>query len=736
MLGILTFYLFFAWFCLPGYLLARASYPELRKTVFPVVAGFVFSQAVFALVAWPCLWIRCSAGTFWLILHPVWAIYVAASACASAVLGGGEASGPVGSWTEPRLAVGMAAERWNHAVVAVGLISYLGWAGMVSRFVSQEFSWQVHVSWEGLTTIATLIGLGLAWSAGFRIPFRRTYDAAYDGDPPWLWTATALTVIALQAVGAAIAARPDWDDAYYLNAVHQYLTGAPLNFEVPSLPGDGLPVPPHMRLLAWELWGATLCRFSGLNPVISHHTFLPPLIVVLAFAAHWSLFRQVLLPRRLVPLAILVLSVGWLFGNLGYNSQGNYLLNRAWQGKTVLWTVVLPVEAVVLWEYLKSPSLRTWLPCALTATGAVALSTSAVFLVMVLVPTFCLTMIVRGGLRVRLPTLVAAVASAGAVVVYGLFLHSQLATFPALSARLAGHGWRLGLYEGVRDHGATGIFWIACLPILATVLPSRPSRAYLVAMPIFLTLTVLNPFLYEPVAKNLTSYITYHRLYWLCSAPVGLAAGAAVNADYVVAARRADRGVQGLLMVFVLAIGLTWLPGHYVWGLNYHGPYPGLEHAWAENLSKFPDQLVPVLQRVSARRWSGGALLFSEDLSPYFVPYHESDVRFVVSRPSNTIEALSMAGRPDEGQERVSLAVDFLEFRGTSTTNITRPRYGNLMNDETVRHLLDKYRVLGVVNLRGRGGVGLRMQRLGFRLSVESGQYQFWERSEVPRTGR
>ena len=91
--------------------------------------------------------------------------------------------------------------------------------------------------------------------------------------------------------------------------------------------------------------------------------------MLLAFAAHWILLETPLLPRRLVPLAALVLCVCWLSGNVGYNTQGNYLLNRAWEGKTVLWAVALPVEVVVLWEFMKAPGPRAWLACALGATG-------------------------------------------------------------------------------------------------------------------------------------------------------------------------------------------------------------------------------------------------------------------------------------------------------------------------------------------------------------------------------
>ena len=86
-----------------------------------------------------------------------------------------------------------------------------------------------------------------------------------------------------------------------------------------------------MRLLAWELWRATLCRFRGVDPSVSQHSLLAGRRVTGLLGAWSSVSKLALLPRRLVPLAALVLCVCWLSGNVGYNTQGNYLLNRAWR---------------------------------------------------------------------------------------------------------------------------------------------------------------------------------------------------------------------------------------------------------------------------------------------------------------------------------------------------------------------------------------------------------------------
>src|SRR5262249_1346785 len=143
-------------------------------------------------------------------------------------------------------------------------------------------------------------------------------------------------------------------------------------------------------------------------------------------------------------------------------------------------------------------------------------------------------------------------------------------------------------------------------------------------------------------------------------------------------------------------IGLLAVPGRYVWSPRNAGPYPGLEPAWGENLLKVPGDLLVLMRAVSRRAGETGRLLFAEHLSPFVVPY-SSKVRFVSSRPSYTYESLDEAGRPEEGMERVSLAVPLLGFRGTAYEYFGDSLVMLQEEDDRARELLKKYDVTHIL---------------------------------------
>jgi hypothetical protein len=731
MIESLAFYGSLVVFCLPGSLAASILFPRARNPIFLVPAGFVISLAILAAVAWPCLWLRAQATTFWGLLAVAWVAFLAASLRALPKIRGGwrpEADEEVAEAPAPTTA--QVEGGWSGRVVSVLLIAYLAWAAVVSYGLLRRLSVSPEQAWPDWFLLAACLGIGAAGAPELARARRRLGGPSPGAAPSPLWTYAAMGMIASLAVGVALQARPDWDDGEYLADVLRYSEGGTLNRECATLPGEGLLAAPHMRLLAWELFGATLCRASGVHPMVSHRTLLPPLLLLMAFAVHWELLAELLLPRRLVPLAILALGVYWAFGISAYNSAGNLLLTRPWQGKTMLLHLGLPLEILALARFLAAPSIRSWLCCLLMATGALAMSSSAVYMLACLVPAFCLAMAIGGGDFKRWKIYVAAGASAGPIVIYGLLLRSAMAAHPFLLARPAGDSWRSGLSIGAKQSGDFGLFWILALPISAALLPSRRGRSLLLGMPLILSLTAMNPAAYTWVSGHLTSCWTYRRLFWLFPVGLGLAAAVALVADFVAAswATTAVRArAAGLAIALGLAIGSFALPGCYVWGPDNVGPYPGLEPAWGENPLKVPRDLLVIIREAARDGGAPGRLLFAEHLCPFVVPY-SSRFRFVSSRPSYTYESLAEAGREAEGLERVSLAASLLGFRGTAPEYFGDSLLKFEDRDDEARSLLEKYDVHFIITDDKTRIEPARLNRLGFRLFLGRGKYRLWAR--------
>ena len=221
------------------------------------------------------------------------------------------------------------------------------------------------------STVATVLACGLAFAArSWRVP---RLDTAV---PSRLLCAAAVGAVLLQAGSTVAFSRPDWDDCYYLAAVADFEAGGRLNAEEPSH-REGLRVPAHQRLLTWELCGAMLCKLSGLDPRVAFHSVLPPLLVLLAYAAYAPLFRQCV-PAPWAPVAILGLSAVHVFGVSSHEAAANFLLPRLWQGKAILVHLALPLVVTRLLELAAHVEWRRSAALVVATLFALSVSLSAI----------------------------------------------------------------------------------------------------------------------------------------------------------------------------------------------------------------------------------------------------------------------------------------------------------------------------------------------------------------------
>jgi hypothetical protein len=755
-MNVILFYLLLTAFTAPGYALARRWHAPDDNRWFLVAAGFVYSLAIFAAVAWPCLWFTASSATYLALLGALWGSYGLVALVIwlrtargndfylwprqSLIQGRAVDAGPPISqsvagdqhcepgWAQPQPR-GLACPSYLTSIAVRGLALVVLGECIVSGLLSEDLAGTLNPlralprAELLLSAITFAVAAALA-PAIYRLQKERSKCDSVNAPAPPLWTCIAVIAVVALVAGVTCAARPDWDDTWYLSAVQRYSEEGDLNHEGFSLPGEDF-VPPHQRLLAWELFGATLCHFSGVHPMVSHHTLLPPVLLLLALCVHWRFFSTHLLSRRLAPLAMLGLIGYWLFAVSSYDSPGSFALTRAWQGKATLWVLGLPLIVNVLWSYLKKPSPGAWLACLLASVGALAMSSSAVFLVAALIPLFCVAMALFGGLSLSWRTFLASCALAAPQTAYGLLVRAGMSNYGALAEKPEGAGWLQSIYFCGIQYGSAELLWALLLPLSAALLVSRPARAYLVGLPCLLAATVLNPLAYEWVAGHLTSYHTHNRLLWLLPIGTGLGAAVALASDAIMAPFRSKCSTCRLLLALAMVAGLAYLPGRCAWSESNEGPYPGLCFAWGENAYKVPNDLMPIVQRVSQDAClEDGRLLLPEHLTQFFAPY-SSQIRFVSSRPTHTVEALAAQGRGEEGFERVDLVLRLLGGKGTES--LVGELSHSTATSATIPELLLKYKVKGIVTDQRSPSFEARLRRYGYVLAIRSGKYAFWK---------
>jgi hypothetical protein len=384
------------------------------------------------------------------------------------------------------------------------------------------------------------------------VPGRPTTDVRGEPGEPGLWLTGWLWALAC-GVLSAVTARPDGDDAYFINLAQWVadrgdfpLRDTMLGDEVfPALEGHNPPIHSLEGLVGSLGW---LTGQSG--AVLTYVVTAPALTVLAVLALTW------LVSVCRIPYAPLALSASVLYlltsGGSGA-SFGNFFALRMWQGKSVLATLVLPLVVALAVEYLRHGGWRRALVLVLAVVSAVGASNTAVFLLPVLLAGLLLAALVLGEVR-RAAGVAAALAypllAGGAVLLLAppdpAPVANAAASAPAqsLNALAAVPGWQ-GLMAATYLGVAVG--WLG--------LQSRVARAVAVCTTLAASVALVPP-VTEVLSKAAGVGGVVWRMWWVV--PVPLLVGAVVG---VAAGLARGRARAATAAATTLAIGLLPLVG-------------------------------------------------------------------------------------------------------------------------------------------------------------------------------
>lgn len=775
-LPILVFFASLLGFLLPGFW--WASWLHRRDDYswpFRWVLGFAWSFAVFAPVGWPFLWFGGSFADFAKVLAGVWLLFASVSAYVFLVKTGAipkSRHGPSDSIpSDTSIQDPPSPAAWLALLLVVAYVTAtLFFVVLAHKHGQAGWHWldgEAAPPWRktgfvALVILAPTLGALLAAVMHGGKPRLRALSALTPTDETtqggwyFLCLMLALLFIGLQTASAMFFDRPDWDDCYYLAAVLDYEYAEQFNDQEPTH-REGFSVPAHNRLLVWELWGAVLCRLSGLNPMALFHTLLPAVLVPLAYAAYWQVLSE-FLPRRWVPLAVLGVAAYHLWGASSHDSPANFLLNRTAQGKAVMLHIGLPLLVVTQIRWLRQPELGRWLALLAAMLFSLAASTSTVFLGPMLLS--CMVLAVIGTIPWK-AWLVGGVGSALAVapcVIYGLLIRQAALADKIIAAdyQVDSSMWLSEVVGRHIGYGSAEGVWFLLLPLLALLLGNHWRMTYLVIFPVILLLTYGNPFLYPWLAKHVTTFWTYFRVLWLFPVALGLGAFLALFARLLARglARRLPLPIDlmvGAIAVAGLLITAPWasryaLPGMYVWGGTNESIIQARQTPrippWADNLLKMPADLVPLAKDLLADpEISKVRVLCQEQVSNYLTPYSR-DFRFVETRPLYTLAMAEQAGRLDEGEKRFLVSLLLSDHRVPQEpweapwsgwhpfyhSPGILPRKPILLTRDKLEELLDELRVKYAIVYTESPSHSKKLPEVGFQRLRVSGEFTLWRR--------
>jgi Family of unknown function (DUF6077) len=260
-------------------------------------------------------------------------------------------------------------------------------------------------AWLVGVILAVVAVAGVAWAAPWRaVPSEPTAQGS-DSDsgterlpsvPAWA-DLVAVLVAAGFAVFSQFILRTDGDDTFYVSrsvwvAQHGRIPVGDVLY------GENGPVLPGAApVSAIETFAGALARLLHVNAASFVYYLLLPAATFFAILALWRLVR-LWAPRR-AALCLLLAVVFLLWSGGSTASFGSFHLVRSWQGKAIFVSFLVPALYAYLSEWAQTRRRRSYLLALAAGIAGVGLTSSATFVVPLVVAAAGLGLLIRYGLN-------------------------------------------------------------------------------------------------------------------------------------------------------------------------------------------------------------------------------------------------------------------------------------------------------------------------------------------------
>ncbi len=483
----------------------------------------------------------------------------------------------------------------------------------------------------------------------FALPFmqewKRTLLAPLDGR--WFLLGLAALALASGLFGQFFYTASDDDYSYFHRAVYQ-LAHLDLPFATTETGHNVAGLEPLSILhiaTSYEPLTALGGALLRIDPVVAYQDisgFFAAAMLPVVFALLYRLFKF----DRKQALFAMVVAFVFLFldGNV-MRSFGVQSLLYLWQGKRIVWILLLPLTFLMTYRYLLNPSLQNFLAVVAIDISAVGLSNSGVYLI---------------------PAMVFGVACAF-VLSYGPGRYRWLTALSINFASFYCVAIGLGLLLGVIPQPADMTAWVAGWPAtwwenLALVVDSVPSLfrdlLLLLALPLFalgrpmnrlpffLTIVFVviftNPLL-GPIWIKLVQPASYFRFAYLFPVPwcAGLVVGVLPPRGFGSRSWLLGAGVVALSVLAVAGAYNSSVLFPYRWA-TYKMPF---EYKFRPNQLAFVRRINPLMNNRN--------LLVPRNLYAVLALLNPS-VKLEAARSNETIHLFSEVGQKQEGLRRVA----------------------------------------------------------------------------------
>ena len=324
-----------------------------------------------------------------------------------------------------------------------------------------------------------------------------------------LWILPIL-VIGFQLFSSTFVFKENADDAFYITWANEARELETMYETDPSTGREESTFDNKYILNTWEIWGGFTARTFGLSTPTLFHTAYLIIYITISYMAYYLVLKK-LLKKENVPIALLILAILFLFSGTSARFKGTYLLERIYQGKSILINIIMPFVIYKFLDY-KNFTKEDYIILTLSYITSIACNPITVWFMSLVYGLFMLIILInkdfkqfKKSLLLLIPILVISVLYIILAMTkeMGLEAITQTETFNQLNS-----------FNSFLGDGKIVLILYLISILVIYLKGTKEQKNLCVYLPILICLLVVNPLLQNIYVKVVTT-VTYWRLFLL-----------------------------------------------------------------------------------------------------------------------------------------------------------------------------------------------------------------------------
>jgi len=468
----------------------------------------------------------------------------------------------------------------------------------------------------------------------FYLNISRYRDAFLGGIEEFGYVAIVVACGTLLGVLLLIVSRPNADDVQFFYSALLQIQDLSRPFisttevhNVKLLPKSSIGVIPF-----YEQSVALASKLLHIDPLHSYQNVSIFIASIGFFLIYVLIYRELGLTKNTAVVGVAFAIIFLFIDGNEVRSFGNVTLVRMWQGKSIMWTLIVPLSMIATHRFMRNPSASRYVLILFCLISGLGLSATGLFLIPCTVFATSLAYYFSRGFQFRDIKNCAIVNTSSA---YSAFIY--LYTY-------WGANWFENLQLVIPD--ATTLLRNFLLLLIVPLFALRPPFNRVLPLVTLTTcLLYLNPFSGPVIFETITAG-SYWRLVYIVPLPLAAGLVGAMLSDYFASKLRDLK----FLFLLVLASILTWISHEN----NVLFSSKENKSVWYKHPTDYrfrPDDFE--MSKIVADMLTSNDHLLAPQRIIHIVPLLNPSVSLETARSINTRFVFTNAGQPEEGRRRV-----------------------------------------------------------------------------------